>query len=183
MCEDLSGKKMGQIKIPTPVYLFVGLIGREEEVFEEAKKRLIQHFGGIKAESNYFPFNLTTYYEPEMGSPLKKKFVLFTRVIKREELVKIKLLTNQLEKVFSTRGKRKINLDPGYLSLSQVVLATTKDYFHRLYLGEGIYAEVTLHYRNKTFTPFPWTYPDYQKREYIELFNQWRQFLFEGKKP
>ena len=92
-----------------------------------------------------------------------------------EALAAIKLRTNELEKGWTAEGRRKVNLDSGYVSLPKLVLATTKNYDHRIYLGKGIYAEVTLHYRNGGFRPWPWTYPDYASAQYCELFAQIRR--------
>jgi len=117
-----------------------------------------------------------------MGKNLSRKFISFKHLIDPERLVSIKLFTNKLEEKFLWPGssRRKINIDPGYLTLSKLILATTKDFSHRIYLGSGIYAEVTLRYlKNKGFQPWEWTYPDYRSKEYLEIFNQLRSL--EGK--
>lgn len=136
-------------------------------------------FGHISSRSELFDFTHTDYYTEEMGPNLKKIFYVFERPIPLQKLVDVKIYTNRLEAKFSKREKgimrRQVNLDPGYLSLNKVVLASTKDYSHRLYLGKGIYGEVTLFFKNKTFTPFPWTYPDYQTPGYIKFFNSVRK--------
>lgn len=97
--------------------------------------------------------------------------MFFKNLISEEDIADIKIKTNQIEKELSVEGKRKINLDPGYIGLAKLVLATTKDYSHRIYLRRGIYGEVTLIYRGNSFTPHINTYRDYSDREYIELFN------------
>jgi hypothetical protein len=124
--------------------------------------------------SGVIAFDYTDYYFPEMGKPLWRKFISFTKLIPPDDIAEIKSYTNRLEKKFSQKKKnllcRKINLDPGYINAAKLVLATTKDYSHRIYLKKGIYAEVTLSYFNKKFNPWPWTYPDYQSKEYQGFF-------------
>ena len=169
---------MGKIKQPAGVKLFIGMISGEEDLFEKAEKRLSRKFGLIDFKSPILSFQHTHYYEPEMGSNLKRKFISFQGLIDPAEIAKIKLFTNQLEGDFlhPDTEDRRINLDPGYLTLSKLVLASTKDYQHRIYLGKGVYAEVTLRYhREKGFEPWEWTYPDYKTREYLQIFNRLRK--------
>lgn len=120
-------------------------------------------------------FDYTDYYNEEFGSPLKRQFISFKKLINPDELAGIKVATNRLEKKLSHNSSRIINIDPGYLDMAKLVLATTKDYKHRIYLSKGIYAEVTLRYENKTFQPWEWSYPDYRTAQYLAIFNQIRQ--------
>ena len=156
----------------------MGMISGEVNLFDEVEKRLSQKFGVVDFKSPVLPFQHTHYYEAEMGSNLKRKFMSFQGLIEAAEIGEIKLFTNQLEQDFlhpDTAGRR-INLDPGYLTLSKLVLASTKDYQHRIYLGRGIFAEVTLRYKKgEGFEPWAWTYPDYKTREYLEIFNRLRE--------
>ena len=164
------------------VKLIVGLIGKEN-LFHKAKTSLSRKFGEIDFQSKVLDFIYTDYYNREMGSGLKRQFLSFKRLISPEKMPDIKIYTNSLEqKSFCIKGKRSVNIDPGYLNLSKLVLATTKDHQHRLYLGKGIYAEVTLRYKNKTFCPWEWTYPDYYSEEYITIFNHLRKQLHKGKR-
>ncbi len=165
---------MGEVKKPQAVKLIVGFIFKEEEVLNKARKLLEKQFGKIDFESNVLAFTHTDYYEKELGKNLKRKFISFEKLVLPQHLPKIKIITNKIEKKFSYTLTRKINIDPGYLNLGKVILATTKDYKHRIYLNEGIYAEVTLFYQNKSFRFWEWTYPDYKTAEYIEIFNQIR---------
>lgn len=126
-------------------------------------------------ESEVMDFTFTGYYDKEMGAGIKRQFVSFTRLILPEQLPVIKLLTNKIEQDLALKGKRRVNIDPGYLSLAKVVLATTKDYSHRLYLEQGIYGEVTLTYARGKFSSFPWTYPDYQTQAYQQFFGEIRE--------
>ena len=170
---------MGKIHIPEKVNLVIGLIFNDIEQCRRVIKNLVKKFGRIDFESDTLGFNKTDYYKEEMGGPLKRKFLSFKYTIDLKDIYKIKLDTNLLEKRFSKSGRRTVNIDPGYLNLSKLVLFSTKDYFHRIYLNKGIYAEVTLFYRDKTFSPLAWTYPDYKSGSYINIFNSVRQIYKE----
>ena len=173
---------MGKVKQSVGVKLFMGMISGEEDLFDEAEKRLSRKFGLVDFKSPILSFQYTHYYELEMGSNLKRKFISFQGLIDPAEMGEIKLFTNQLEQDFlhPDTHDRRINLDPGYLTLSKLVLASTKDYQHRICLGGGIYAEVTLRYKKgKGFEPWEWTYPDYRTRDYLEIFNRLRE-IYQG---
>ena len=165
---------MGKSKEPLPVKLIASIFTVSGELLEEAKVRLSQEFGPIDYESELLPFDHTTYYAAEFGENLKRKFVSFAELVHPGKLAEIKLLTNALEMEWAFGGKRRINIDPGYVSHSKLVLATTKNHAHRIYLGQGIYAEVTLHFRDGTFRAWPWTYPDYASPPLIAIFNHIR---------
>ena len=132
----------------------------------------------VKVDSSNLPapmsWEFIDYFSRELGENLGRKFLGFERLIDPEELASIKLLTNQLEGKFSEGGARRINLDPGYVDSAKLVLATTKNRDHRIYIGQGIFAEVTLHFRGKSFRAWEWTYPDYATPEYIAIFNEIR---------
>ena len=170
---------MGRIREPLPVKLIASLFAGSGELLEEVGVRLSQEFGPIDYESELLPFVHTTYYAAEFGEGLKRRFVAFVDLVHPGELAEIKLLTNALEMEWVVggrprEGKRRINVDPGYVSHSKLVLATTKNHAHRIYLGQGIYAEVTLHFRDGTFRAWPWTYPDYASPPLIAIFNRIR---------
>ena len=165
---------MGSIKEPLPVKLIASMFAGRRELLDEAKVRLSQEFGPIDYESELLPFDHTTYYAAEFGESLKRRFVAFAELVGPGRLAEIKLLTNALEMEWAVEGKRPINIDPGYVSQSKLVLATTKNHAHRIYLGQGIYAEVTLHFRDGAFRAGPWTYPDYASPPLIAIFNQIR---------
>ncbi|MDP2912604.1 MAG: DUF4416 family protein [Candidatus Omnitrophota bacterium] len=154
--------------------LVVGLLSADAALFSKLKKILERMFGNSDFESDISEFPYTDYYREEMGENLKRRFLSFDKLFRINGLHKIKLKTNGLEKRFSKNGKRAINIDPGYLNLSKLVLFSTKDYSHRIYLNNGILAEVTLYYKNNTFNPWPWTYPDYKSDTYIGIFNSIR---------
>ena len=155
--------------------LFTGFIFHSSLDINTVIKTLQKKFGSIDYESPVWEFNFTDYYYKEMGKPLKRKFVFFKKLIDPSHIADIKLFCIKIEKKFSENNNRKVNIDPGYLNLSQLVLSTHKPFFHRIYLTKGVYAEVTLYYKNKTFNPFEWTYPDYRTSLYIEFFNQARK--------
>lgn len=162
--------------------LIVGMISKNIEFFEKAIAFLEKKFGKIEFESSIFDFNFTNYYEKEFGKNLKRKFVIFKRLVRQDYLARIKNLTIKIEKELpDSAGKRRVNLDPGLLTDSKLVLASTKDFSHRIYLGNFIFAELTLSFQNKTFTPFPWTYPDYKTKDYLDFFNQVRNLYLKEK--
>lgn len=153
----------------------MGFIYKDEAIFIKSRDKLKKIFGRIDFQSDPLDFNYTAYYEPEMGAGLKRRFVSFGKLISIQDLYRIKLYTNRLEVKFSNSGKRRVNIDPGYLDSAKLVLASTKDYAHRIYLRKGIFAEITLSYRSNSFIPNDWTYPDYRSQEYIGIFNAVRK--------
>ncbi|MFH0935990.1 MAG: DUF4416 family protein [Candidatus Omnitrophota bacterium] len=167
---------MGRISSQRPaVKLIAGFIFKEETVFQKAKVIFEKHFGSIDFQSQPLNFTHTDYYRGEFGEGLYKKIVSFRKLVPPQKLPEIKILTNKAEKRLSFLNKRLVNIDPGYLDLSKLVLASTKDYAHRIYLNKGIYGEITLFYRNKTFAAWECTYPDYRTPQYLAIFNQIRQ--------
>ncbi len=175
---------MGRIKPPRPAKLICGLICGDPDLMARARGLLDKQVGKIEAVSDIWPFDQTDYYKEEMGGDLKRQFVSFAGLVQVDRLPDIKRLTNQLEQriadeVLDPEIPRPINLDPGYLTLSKLVLATTKDYSHRLYLEGGIYGEVTLHYESAGWQVWPWTYPDYAAPTYHTFLTQVREALKE----
>ncbi len=166
---------MGKIISPIPVKLIIGLIFKDEEFLKISAGILRRHFGATDYESLIMPFSYTDYYQKEFGVGLKRKFLSFTKLIPSERLAAIKVLTNKIETKLSQNNSRKINIDPGYLTMAKLVLASTKDYSHRIYLDKGIFAEVTLVYQKNSFQPREWTYPDYRSEEYIRIFQEIRK--------
>lgn len=162
-------------KLFPKVKLAIGFIYQDEAFFIKAKEKLVKRFGRVDFESREFDFNYTDYYERELGKNLKRKFISFARLVPIADLYRIKLYTNRLERKFSNLNRRQVNIDPGYVDLAKLVLATTKDYAHRIFLGKGIFAEVTLQFKGSTFCANEWTYPDYRTPEYLDVFNQIRK--------
>lgn len=166
---------MGKIKKAQPVKLIIGLIFQKESTADKAKNILQEKFGKIDYESQTLAFTHTDYYKAEFGSDLQRKFLSFNKLIYPQILPKAKVTTNIIEKKLSKNGLRAVNIDPGYLDMAKLILASTKDYVHRIYLDKGIFAENTLFYQGKSFTYREWAYPDYRSIEYISIFNQIRE--------
>ncbi len=157
--------------------LVIGILSTRPEEKSRLRAMLIDKFGPIDFESEEFDFNFTDYYVPEMGDGIKRYFYSFTDLVSPDMLSDIKLTTNEIEKLFAENENRKINIDPGLLSLSSLILASTKNNVHRIPLQKGIYGEVTLMYSKKQFQLLPWTYADYRSPEYHVIFEEMRKNL------
>ncbi|MBA7589860.1 hypothetical protein ES708_31953 [subsurface metagenome] len=172
---------MGIIREVLPAALISGIIYSDNETAALAVQKCVVEFGEIAFKSDEFDFIMTDYYTPEMGENLKKRFYCFSQPINPEKLSEVKRKTNDIENEFSRgSGKtlsRTVNIDPGYITLSKLVLASTKDYSHRIYIGDNIYAEVTLQFIKNSFIPIETTYPDYQIPLSIDFFNDVRAFV------
>jgi hypothetical protein len=154
---------------------------RHEAALAWAKEKAIERFGPIALESPPFDFVETHYYDATMGTGLKKVFYAFQRPIDPTELIGIKLLTNRWEEEYAALKQhsdhRPLNLDPGYIELGKLVLASTKDFAHRIYLGQGIFAEVTLQYKHGGWRHHEYTFADYRREDYQRFFSQCRQWV------
>jgi hypothetical protein len=159
---------------PLNVKLIVAFIYSCEKNYLLTKNILIKKFKSIDFESEPLPFNYTTYYNPEMGPNLTRRFISFVKLIDPSKISSIKEFCIKIEKKFARSNKRTVNIDPGYINEAKFVLATTKDFSHRIYLGKGIYAEVTLNYQNKDFQDLPTTFPDYRTAAYKEILKKIR---------
>ncbi len=168
---------MGTPKPPEKALLFVGTLFSDKQYYLKAAEILDELYGPVLFESDIYNWEHTEYYRDELGWPIYRRFIFFNRIIDPSEIVDIKLKTNYIETELSEENKRQINLDPGYITPSKLVLATTKNYAHRIYLSKGIYAEVTLYYRKGKFQAHEFTYKDYQMSEYLELFKKMREKL------
>src|SRR5215471_1777000 len=174
--QDKASVSMGSVHLPAPVQLFCALLVAPTISLHEVETVLAQTYGTIVLRTTPVPFTQTTYYEREMGSHLARLYVAFEPLINIAALAAVKHTTNRLEAMWSTvSGQRRVNVDPGYLDLAKVVLASTKDHSHRLYIGDGIFAEVTLRYRQHTFQAWEWTYPDYCTPTALTFFHQLRE--------
>jgi hypothetical protein len=164
------------------VKLVSGLIFNQHAPLALTQEKLAIAFGEIDFESEVYAFNITTYYEQEFGKNLKRKFLTFSKLIPPEILPEIKLETNKIENELSHKsaGKRTVNIDPGYISLEKLVLATTKNFSHRPYLSSGIFAELEYYYKSGSFHALEWTYPEYRASEKIDLFNGLRKKYIEN---
>lgn len=170
---------MGTITIPQPVKAIIGVLTPEPCLLPTIYAELTHRLGPIDFASELLPFTSTTYYESEMGQDIYRQFISFERLVEAGTLAEMKLFTNKVEQTFSIKksegAARRVNLDAGYLCMAKLVLASTKDHAHRIYLRDGIYAEITLRFYRKTFQPWEWSYPDYRLPTYIAIFNQIRK--------
>jgi hypothetical protein len=169
---------MGSVRAFNPVKLFAGVLVSDSNLISEVEKRLTETYGPIDHRSKVLQFDFTGYYSREMGDVINRIFFSFERLIEADRLAEIKRQTNRMEdemKPMLETVKRPINLDPGYVEQAKVILASTKNFYHRIFLGQGIFGEVTMHFKNNSFQYFPWTYPDYKSREYQEFFLKIRQ--------
>ncbi|MDA1052860.1 MAG: DUF4416 family protein [Planctomycetota bacterium] len=172
---------MGAITEPRPVLLLLGAFSCHDTVLDWARQTAEANWGPIALTSEVFSFDDTTYYEKTMGADLKKMFFAFEQLIDPAALIDIKLRTNDLEEQYREENDhpqpRPLNLDPGYVTEAKLVLATTKDRDHRIYLDRGIFAEVTLHFCRGVWTKHPWTYPDYQREDYHRFLTDCRNYF------
>jgi len=152
---------MSQPREPRPAKLVVSIFLQNKELIGPVAQALTEQLGDIDMVSPWMPFDKTDYYEPEMGAPLFRRMLVFRSLIEQERLAKIKLFTNSLEQRHMMDSRRRVNIDPGYMLLERFVLATGKNFSHRIYIGHRIYADLTLIYRKGKFRVLPWTFPDY----------------------
>ncbi|MBD3425948.1 MAG: DUF4416 family protein [Candidatus Omnitrophica bacterium] len=173
----LSGNdiSMGVIVDQKPVKLIASIICREGESTSWVESSLVDEFGFLEGLTRKLPFDFTDYYQKEFGKPLERRFICFKRPVGLEKMPLVKIAANRIEDGFRQDGKRRFNIDPGYVTEAKLVLLTTKDYSHRIHIGNNIFAESTLHYQGGTFKSWPWTYPDYASKESIAYFNEVRE--------
>lgn len=169
---------MGREHPHDPVKLITAILYTGESVFLQAVEDLTALYGEQDLTLPPFPFTYTDYYTEEMGANLTKTFLSFQNLIAPEQLPDIKLATNAIEQKYAAEGGRQVNIDPGYISEAKLVLATTKNYSHRIYLGKGIFGDLHLQYHKGTFEPNPWTYPDYQSEQVIQFLTDVRKNYF-----
>lgn len=163
---------MASIRSPHPVKPIVGLLFTEDSQVSRVREWVARHFSDFDQQSEPVGFGHSSYYSAEMGGPIRRQFVSLNDLIQPEQLVSFKHLSNGWEDALSVEGKRRVNIDPGYVSLHNVVLASAKDFSHRVYLGQGIYGDVNLICTGGRYQPLPWTYPDYE--QHIPFFMQVR---------
>jgi len=173
---------MGTIRPPKRAKLLAGLLSADPDLLLLARRRLTERFGDIEFETELWPFTNTDYYRDELGDDIQRQFVFFRELCSVESLPDIKRETNAVEQrlcdeTARPHSARPVNIDPGYITFSKLVLASTKDYSHRIYLHQGIYAEVTLRFEAGQWKSWPWTYPDYAADTYHAAFTQARESL------
>lgn len=169
---------MVKTKPPQKVLAMTGLIFVHNIRVDDVLNVLKENFGEVLLKSEVIPFIHTTYYNKEMGDDLLRQWYAFDNLVVPDVLADMKHRTNEIEESFlNNNSGRKVNIDPGFITLSNLILASTKDFSHRIYIGKGIYAEVTFIYKNKAFVPLEWTYPDHQEPKALEFFQKAREIL------
>jgi len=167
---------------PENVLLMMGILRNPAISLETVRDRITDTFGAVQAWTEEIPFNFTSYYTPEMGTDIRRSYCTFIKRVNPGELADIKITTNCLEAEFMQDERRMVNLDPGLLTMHSLILASCKDFSHRIYLRDGIFAEVTLLYTKGRFTALPWTYPDYQDRDAVAFFDEQRTQYIEQRR-
>lgn len=157
-----------------PVKLFLGVLFSESLKLDLAIKMINHRFGPVDYQSQAFPFDKTDYYIPEMGHPIRRMFMGMEKLISPQDIAQIKILSNEIEDELADSGKRKVNLDPGYIDYDKVVLASAKYNGDKVYLSEGIWADLTLRYKNGSFEHYPWSFPDFKTGLYDDVFREIR---------
>ncbi len=170
---------MGKIRVYSPVKIIAAITFAPDVSREEIIRRLEKLLSPIDSRSGEYAFDFTRYYEAEMGANLRKQMFSFRELIPAEQLPDIKIATNLIEEEFFEADRRRVNIDPGYICAAKLVLATTKDYDHRIYLGRGIFGDVHLCFRKGHFRTNRWTYPDYQQPEILAFFENVRKIYLE----
>jgi hypothetical protein len=172
-------------RAPKPAKLVMSFLYREEAVLAEVLAAADGKYGPLDFLSETLAFEFTGYYETEMGKHLKRRLAAFRPLILPPQLPGIKVWANDQEnRHLNEKGGRKINIDPGYLAPAKFILATGKDYSHRIYLGDGIYGDLTLMFQKGSFIAFPWTYPDYGSSPLLDLITLLRRrLLWQMKNP
>lgn len=154
---------------PKPARLIVGFFLHDSALAADLAQTLVARFGAVDMLSPWYPFEFTHYYEREMGHPLRRRLMAFQSLIAQDRLAAIKQTTNRLEDQYRRQGRRRVNIDPGYMLAERFVLATGKNFTHRIYIGQGIYADLTLIFQRGAFRALPWTYPDYADARLIDF--------------
>jgi hypothetical protein len=156
---------MAQVTVAQPVQLLVGIILKGAEPIRPLEEEMARHIGTLEATSPAFDFDVTDYYEDEMGSPLSRIFYTFRHLIDPAEIVGVKLAANRIEQTFAEGGRRRVNIDPGYMDFYKLVLVSNKYLGQKIYLGKGVYADPTLYY-DKGWKPYDWGFPDFRSGRY-----------------
>ena len=174
---------MWELKKPKPVKLIIGILAADQQCLHAAIEAINDKLGQTDLVSDIWPFDKTDYYKDQTGEHILRQFVSAERLIDPGSLSKIKHKTNKLEQKLAAKLAlplpRPVNLDPGIIEPSKLILATTKNYSHRIYIGKKMYAEVTLVFDKGSWRPLPYTYPDYRQQYYFVFFEKVRTRLLE----
>lgn len=170
-----EGQTVSIPKFPEPARLILSILTPDKGIVDQAAPAIVESLGAVEEEIGPISFEFTSYYDKEMGSGICRWIWVFTDLVDRADLAEIKCLTNKIEQTYTIEGNRRFNLDPGLITLGNFVLATGKDNAHRVYLREGIFADLTLIFEGGTYRPLAWTYPDYSDTQLIGILNRLRQ--------
>jgi hypothetical protein len=168
---------MSNPREPSPAKLIIGFLYSDPNAQRHALDALTSEFGEMDFLSQSVAFPYTNYYDEELGQEIRRQTAGFLKLVAHESLPDIKLRTNEIEADLSLDGKRQVNIDPGLLSLERLVLATGKNFTHRIYLRSGIYADLTLIFQDGSYRPLDWTYPDYREPEFLHCLGALRKKL------
>ena len=166
---------MSKPKEPPAAKLILAVIYKDPSTALSAWKAIEKTWGPLDFLSEVRPFDYTTYYDQEMGRPLFRRWAAFKTLVPQDRLAEIKWQALELEQQWSLEGKRRLNLDPGLITAERLVLATGKNYSHRIYLGQGIFGDLTLLFCKGNYQPLPWTYPDYRDEQSLWMFKKIRE--------
>jgi len=169
---------MSKVRSQEPAIVFFAILFKEGFDIEFIKKKLLKKFGPILYLSSASVFSYTNYYNKEMGSNIFRIFIFFKNKVKKNSLVKLKKYSDSLELKYEIDGKRCVNIDPGLYSKENVILATNKGYTHRVYIDKGVFADLTLYYKDNSYTSLAWTFLEYKDLKTIAMFNKLRCNFF-----
>ena len=168
---------------PNPVKLIIGILAADENALNTAREKIAAEFGKADSTSPIFPFDKTEYYKDQTGANILRQFVTIQELIKPDRLAQIKHKTNQIEQelaeILQSPHPRPVNLDPGYMEPSKLVLASTKNFAHRIYIGDNMYAEITLRFDKGRWADYPHTFPDFKDSQYHDFLSKARNKLVE----
>ena len=174
---------MWTLNKPEPVKLIIGILAADAGCLTAARDRILTEFGPADLISDIWPFTQTDYYADQAGEHILRQFVTIDKLIDPGELAAIKHKTNKMEQTLAAQLdvglRRPVNFDPGYIELSKLVLASTKNFSHRIYIGDNMYAEVTLTYSKGSWLDYRYTFADYKQRLYHDFFSKVRERLLE----
>ena len=164
---------MAEITPVQPVQLIAGVLYANAGLLEQVEEALAARISPIELRSEPFAFDVTGYYGPEMGGDLKRVLYAFRDLVGPETIADVKLATNDVEAYFAASGRRRVNIDPGYIDFHKLVLASAKFLGQKIYIGKGIYADPTLYY-DKGWKPHPWGFPDFKDGRYNDFLTRVR---------
>ena len=159
---------MAQTEQPLPVKYFVAVLFRDEEYVSQAKEELTARWGKMDFAGPDHPFDITDYYEPEMGTPLNRRLISFEQLYSPTLIVDMKLECNNIETALAVGNRRRVNLDAGYLDHNKIILASAKEAGQKVYIDKGIYADLSGRYKAGKYRPFEWSFPDFKDGRYDE---------------